>query len=158
MVKNPPANAGDLRDTGLSLGWEDPLEEDMATPSTILAYRIPWREETGGLPSMGLQRARHDWSNLANMWVVSWCSHNGTNALLRTGREAIDRISAPIKETPPIPIPGLPSHHVWTQWNICGLEEDPHLTLLAPDLRLTASSTVRKKFLLFISYPDYGFC
>ena len=41
-----------------SLGWEDPLEEEMATHSSILAWRIPWTEEPGGLQSMGLQRAR----------------------------------------------------------------------------------------------------
>ena len=39
-----------------SLGWEDPLEEDMATHSSILAWRIPWTEEPGGLQSMGSQR------------------------------------------------------------------------------------------------------
>ena len=39
-----------------SLGWEDPLEEEMATHSSILAWRIPWTEEPGGLQSMGLQR------------------------------------------------------------------------------------------------------
>ena len=38
-----------------SLGWEDPLEEDMATHSSILAWRIPWTEEAGGLQSIGLQ-------------------------------------------------------------------------------------------------------
>ena len=43
-----------------SLGWEDSLEEEMATPSSILAWRIPQTEETGGLQSMGLQRAGHD--------------------------------------------------------------------------------------------------
>ena len=43
-----------------SLGWEDPLEEKMATHSSILAWRIPWMEEPGGLQSMGLQRVRHD--------------------------------------------------------------------------------------------------
>ena len=43
-----------------SLGWEDPLEEGMATQSSILAWRIPWTEEPGGLQSMGLQRAGHD--------------------------------------------------------------------------------------------------
>ena len=43
-----------------SLGWEDPLEEGMATLSSILAWRIPWTEEPGGLQSMGLQRVRHD--------------------------------------------------------------------------------------------------
>ena len=39
-----------------SLGWEDPLEEEMATCSSILAWRIPWTEEPGGLQSMGSQR------------------------------------------------------------------------------------------------------
>ena len=42
-----------------SLGLEDPLEEEMATHSSILAWRIPWTEEPGGLQSMGLQRVRH---------------------------------------------------------------------------------------------------
>ena len=43
-----------------SLGQEDPLEEGMATHSSILAWRIPRAEEPGGLQSMGLQRVRHD--------------------------------------------------------------------------------------------------
>ena len=45
-----------------SLGQEDPLEEEMATHSSILAWRIPWTEEPGGLQSMGSQRVRHDWA------------------------------------------------------------------------------------------------
>ena len=49
-----------------SLGLEDPLEEGMATYSSILAWRIPWTEEPGGLQSMGSHRVRHDWSDLAN--------------------------------------------------------------------------------------------
>ena len=60
MVKNLLANAGDMRDMGLIPGSEDPLEESMATHSGILAWRILWREEFGGLQSMGLQRVRHD--------------------------------------------------------------------------------------------------
>ena len=43
-----------------SLGWEDPLEEDMATHSNILAWEIPWTKEPGGLQSMGLQRVTQD--------------------------------------------------------------------------------------------------
>ena len=43
-----------------SLGWEDPLEEDMAFPSSILAWKIPWTKEPGGLQFMGLQRAGHN--------------------------------------------------------------------------------------------------
>ena len=51
-VKNPPA----MRETWVqSLGWEDPLEEDLATHSSILAWRILWMEELGGLQSMGSQ-------------------------------------------------------------------------------------------------------
>ena len=57
MVKNMPA----MQKTWVrSLGWEDPLEEDMATYSSILASRIPWTEEPGGLQSMGSQRVRHN--------------------------------------------------------------------------------------------------
>ena len=43
-----------------SLGWEDPLEKEMATHSSILAWRIPWTEESGGLQSTGSQRVGHD--------------------------------------------------------------------------------------------------
>ena len=43
-----------------SLGQEDPLKKEMATQTSILAWRIPWIEEPGGLQSMGLQRVRHD--------------------------------------------------------------------------------------------------
>ena len=43
-----------------SLGWEDPLEKEMAAYSSVLAWRIPWTEETGGLQSMGSQRVRQD--------------------------------------------------------------------------------------------------
>ena len=42
------------------LGWEDPLEKEMATHSSILAWRIPWTEEPGGLQSTGSQRVGHD--------------------------------------------------------------------------------------------------
>ena len=44
----------------LSLGWEDPLEKEMATHASILAWEIPWTEELGGLQSMGLQRGGYD--------------------------------------------------------------------------------------------------
>ena len=55
VVKNLPVNAGDLRDTGLTLGQEDPLEVGTATHSNIPAWRIPWTEEPGGLQPMGSQ-------------------------------------------------------------------------------------------------------
>ena len=43
-----------------SLGWENPLEKEMATHSSTFAWKIPWTEEPGGLQSMGSQRVRHD--------------------------------------------------------------------------------------------------
>ena len=59
VVKNLPANAGDARVMGLSPRSGRFLEEEMTTHSNILAGRIPWTEERGGLQSMGLQRVRH---------------------------------------------------------------------------------------------------
>ena len=57
MVKNLPA----MQETLVRfLGQEDPLEKEIMTHSSILAWRIPWTEEPGGLQSMGLQRVRHD--------------------------------------------------------------------------------------------------
>ena len=57
MVKNLPA----VQETQVgSLGWEDPLEKGMATHSSILAWRIPWKEEAGALQSKGSQRVADD--------------------------------------------------------------------------------------------------
>ena len=53
MVKVLPANAGDTRDAASILGWEDPLEQEKATHSSNLAWKIPWTGETGKLQSMG---------------------------------------------------------------------------------------------------------
>ena len=60
VVENRPANAGDIRNTGLILGGEDLLAEGMATHSSILARKIPWTEDPDGLPSVGSQRVRHE--------------------------------------------------------------------------------------------------
>ena len=58
-AKNLPA----VQETQVqSLGQEDPLEKEMATHSSILAWRIPWREEPGRLQFMGLQRVGHNWA------------------------------------------------------------------------------------------------
>ena len=57
MVKN----LASMQETGVrSLGWEDPLEKEIATHSSILVWKIPWMEEPGGLQFMGLQSVRHD--------------------------------------------------------------------------------------------------
>ena len=60
MVKHLPT----VRETQVqSLCWEDPLEKEMATHSSTLAWKIPWTEECCRLQSMGSQRIRHDWAN-----------------------------------------------------------------------------------------------
>ena len=61
VVKNPPVKAGRRKSRGFNpSGQEDPLEEGMATHSSILAWRILWTEEPGRLQSMGSQRVRQD--------------------------------------------------------------------------------------------------
>ena len=76
VVKNPPAMQ-ETWETGFH-PWvrKIPLEEGMATHSSVLAWRIPWTEEPGGLQSMGTHGVRHNWSNLAHIWLLclSKCS------------------------------------------------------------------------------------
>ena len=55
--KNLPTNAGDVRDKGSSLGWENLLEGGMETLSSILAWEIPWTEDPAGLQSLVLQKS-----------------------------------------------------------------------------------------------------
>ena len=87
-VKNLPA----MWETWVrSLSWEDPLEEDMATDSSILAWRIPWTEEPGMLQSMGSQRVSHDWATkhthiyiytYTHIYVYIFCYTPETNPAL----------------------------------------------------------------------------
>ena len=67
----------------LSLGQEDPLEEEIATYSGILAWRIPWAEKSGGLQAMGLHRVGHDWA----------IKHTYTQELIGEGGIDRDQIS-----------------------------------------------------------------
>ena len=60
MIKNLLANAGDVKDTSLIPEWDNPLEKEMATHSSILLWEIPWTEKPGRLQSIGWQRVRHD--------------------------------------------------------------------------------------------------
>ena len=60
VANNPPANAGDLRDVGLIPGLGRSRRGGNGSPFSILAWRLPWREEPGGLQSIGSQRVRHD--------------------------------------------------------------------------------------------------
>ena len=69
MGKNLPA----MQKTQVwSLGWEDPLEKEMATHSHILAWKIPWMEEPGGLQSMGSQRVAHDWATSFSLTIQAF--------------------------------------------------------------------------------------
>ena len=72
VVNNPPANAG----ASASIpDQEDPLEKKIAAHSSILAWKIPWTEEPGGLPSMRSQRVRHDLATKRqNIWRLPWWS------------------------------------------------------------------------------------
>ena len=76
-VKRLPA----MRETRVwSLGWEDPLEKEIATHSSILAWKIPWTEEPGRLQSMGSQRVRHDWAtSLHLIWLSRHFPEPGLN-------------------------------------------------------------------------------
>ena len=63
MVVQTVKNLFVMQETWIqSLSWENPLEEGMPTHSSVLAWKIPWTEEPGGLQSMGLQRVRHGWT------------------------------------------------------------------------------------------------
>ena len=78
MVKNLPAM---LETWVQSLGWEDPMEKEMAAHSSILAWKIPRTEEPGRLQSMGLQRVGHDWTTNTHTFLkkqqnIDWRQHH----------------------------------------------------------------------------------
>ena len=100
LVKNPLA----IQETGVwSLGWEDTLEKGMATHSNILAWRIPWTEEPGGLQSIGSQRVGHDWSDLAPIQGDTWSSEQ------QTFLDAPDGFTlTPYPGRPTQPLPSIP--------------------------------------------------
>ena len=56
------------------LGWEDPLEREMATHSSTIAWKIPWKEEPSRLQSMGLQRVGHNWATKLSLSLLGWHS------------------------------------------------------------------------------------
>ena len=70
MVKHLPA----MQETQVwFLGWEDPLEKEMAIHSSTLAWKIPWTEKPDRLQSMGLQRVRHDWATSLSLLKILKC-------------------------------------------------------------------------------------
>ena len=74
MGKESICNAGDAEDKGSILGREDPLEKEMVTHSSILAWKIPWIKGPHGLQSMGSQRVRHSGSDFARYHIFDFSS------------------------------------------------------------------------------------
>ena len=88
-----------MRETWVpSLGREDLLEKEMATHSSILAWKIPWMEEPGRLQSMGTQRVRHDWVNSLSLKISADgdCSHE-IKRYLSLGRKAMTNLDSILK-------------------------------------------------------------
>ena len=104
---------------GKYLGQEDPLEKVMASHSNILAQKIPWAEEPGGLQSMGLQRVRHDW-----VTKTAWCSSDILDfGLLTTNFNCTWKKKKPtsrlIVTTSNLFI-ALCQHSFWECWHVLG--------------------------------------
>ena len=93
-----------MRETRVwSLGREDPLEKEMATHSSTLAWRIPWREEPGGLQSMGSQRVGHDWATSLHFCFIDYTKAFdcvGHNKLWKTltGTGIIDHLTCLLRK------------------------------------------------------------
>ena len=88
MVKNLPG----MWETGVwFLSWEDPLEKEMATHSSILVWRTPWMQDAGGLQSIGSQRVRHNWATFTflRLWMISK-PRGDSPAMLRINQLFID--------------------------------------------------------------------
>ena len=101
MVKSLPANAGDKRDVGSIPGSGDPMEEGMATHSSILTWRIPWTEEPNRLQSIGLQKLRHDWRDLGHRHACTINILGGEKARKLTSNHFISQFSLSPKLTLP---------------------------------------------------------
>ena len=81
-LKNLPPNSGDLSDKSSILGWEDPLEKEMATHSSIFAWRIPWTEEPDGLT---IHRVAQIWRWLKQLMEKEMATHSSVLAWRITG-------------------------------------------------------------------------
>ena len=133
-----------------SLGWEDPLEEAMATHSITLAWEIPWTEEPDGLQSMEVQRVRHDWSDWActqsptggqksklwgdplQKWMEEHCGHGG---LIQTVRRLLALVPAYNESdghdgTLEVITPIFAIRKIWTNWKVKDFSYTPWRTEL----------------------------
>ena len=133
VVKNPPANAGDARDTGLIPGSRRSLEEGMETHSSILAWRIPWTEGPRGLQSMGLQSVGHEWGDLpctltppSRNWFTFF-PNKSVAEIAQNSSLPIFLIFSYIKRTSyfeDIPFPSIWGHISSTPWDLPGGSDD----------------------------------
>ena len=121
-VKNLPA----VQETRVqSLGWENPLEMEITMHSSILAWKISWTKEPGGLQSMGSQRVRHDWATNTHLltYFIIYCNaitinnkvHNKCN-VLESSRKQPPYPLGPWKNCPMKPIPD--AKMVGDHWSI----------------------------------------
>ena len=96
----PKINGSDLpamQETWVwSLGWEDPLEKETASHPSILAWRIPWTKEPGGLQSMGSQRVGHDWAT--NTFFSFMLDHLGRRNLIMQIPKSEGSLSTAVRE------------------------------------------------------------
>ena len=94
LIKSLPADAGDV---GSILGQHDPLEEEMAAHSNILAWRIPWTRDPGRLQSMGLQRVGHDLAT-TQIWMVATIENFSLSYAKKKcpGQSTYGQISSPL--------------------------------------------------------------
>ena len=134
-----------------SLGQEDPLEEDMATHSSSLAWRIPWTEEPGGLQSKGSQSVGHDQvtsthflaSQITLSITISWFSKS-----LLLSCHMVHVLSRYVFPFMFIPLKFIPSLHVITSKNM-----PVQWCISLPSLRTTSAVPGIPEFYFFLKYP-----
>ena len=95
-----------------SLGQEEPLEKEMSTRSSVLAWEIPWTEELVGLQSMGSQRVRHDWGSTHMCAHTHACTHAHTH--IHTHTHTSSRTAWHCKGSRVVP--GIPPLLLWYSW------------------------------------------
>ena len=135
-----------------SLHQEDPPVEGMATHYSILAWRIPWTEEPGGLPSMGSQRVRHDWAS-----NTVWCSlavekqfHRITS--VGQGQSKTTMVKGKNKKTKTI---ALSSQNVNKNTNILQTTKCPNMPLFLVNMKTAASLPISASLSLPAFLEDF---
>ena len=127
------------------LGWEDPLEKEMVTHSSILAWKTPWTEEPGGLQSIGLQRVKHNWVQIP----TTPCSSDGKESACSAG----DLVQSLGQEDPLET--GKATHSSILAWRIPWTEEPGGLQSMGSQTvrhNWATNSTTTKLYLWILSF------